>query len=436
MRSFAYSHFGIARLMKSTHPHDPYAVLRIPDFRLYVSARLCITLAMQIQAVIVGWQIYDITKDPLSLGLIGLAEALPSIFVSLYAGYVADVVARKKIIVTVVAILLFCSAALLFFTLDVSSVLQQHGVLPIYLVIFLSGLARGFMGPAVFSFMPQLVANKQLYANAITWSTTTWQAASLAGPALGGLIYGFWGISIAYTTDAVLVLLSLVFFTLIASRPLPENANPQNFKDSLRTGLKFVFGNQVILSAISLDLFAVLFGGAVALLPVFASDILNMGPEALGFMRAAPAAGFVLMAVVMAYKPISQNAGKKMLWCVAGFGVCIVLFGLSTNFWFSMVLLALSGAFDSISVIIRSTLIHTLTPEYMKGRVSSVNSIFVGSSNEIGAFESGFTARLMGTVPAVVFGGIMTLVVVGVTAFKADKLRNLDLTPKQEPELV
>ncbi|WP_299826129.1 MFS transporter [uncultured Pontibacter sp.] len=418
--------------MKSTLRHDPFAVLRIPDFRLYVSARLCITLAMQIQAVIVGWQIYDLTKDPLSLGLIGLAEALPSIVVSLYAGYVADMVARKKIIVTFISVLLFCSAALLFFTIDISKWLDVYGVWPIYGVIFLSGIARGFMGPAIFSFMPQLVASKQLYANAITWSTTTWQAASLAGPALGGLLYGFWGVSIAYATDAVLVLLSLVFFGLIASRPLPENINPQNFKDSLSTGLRFVFGNQVILSAISLDLFAVLFGGAVALLPIFASDILDMGPEALGFMRAAPAMGFVLMAVIMAYKPISQSAGKKMLWCVAGFGLSIVLFGLSTNFWFSMVLLVLSGAFDSISVIIRSTLIHTLTPEYMKGRVSSINSIFVGSSNEIGAFRAGSMARLIGVVPSVVFGGIMTLLVVGVTAFKADKLRSLDLKNDSE----
>ncbi|GAB3822888.1 MFS transporter [Pontibacter rugosus] len=427
-RSFAFENKR-DRPMSSKRTHDPYAVLRIPDFRLYVSARLCITLAMQIQAVIVGWQIYDITKDPLSLGLIGLAEALPSIIVSLYAGYIADVVERKKIIVSVISVLMLCSAVLLYFTLDISQVLSTSGAWPIYGVIFVSGIARGFMGPAVFSFMPQLVANKALYSNAITWSTTTWQAASLAGPAMGGLIYGFYGITAAYVTDATLVALSLVAFSFIGNKPLPENADPQNMIDSLRSGIKFVFSNQIILSAISLDLFAVLFGGAVALLPVFASDILDMGPQALGFMRAAPAVGFVLMAIVMAYRPISVNAGKKMLWCVAGFGVCIVLFGLSRNFWLSMGLLALSGAFDSISVIIRSTLIHTLTPEYMKGRVSSVNNIFVGSSNEIGAFESGFTARLMGTVPAVVFGGVMTLVVVGVTAFKADKLRALDLDP-------
>lgn len=413
--------------------HDPYAVLRIREFRLYISARLCITLAMQIQAVIVGWQIYDITKDPLSLGLIGLAEAIPSIVVSLYAGYVADMVERKKIIVTVITALMLCSAALLYFTLDVSNALVLYGTLPIYAVILVSGVARGFMGPAVFSFMPQLVENRQLYSNAITWSSTTWQAASLTGPAIGGLIYGFFGIEAAYSTDVILVVFSLLFFSLIRNKALPENINPQNMMESLKSGIRFVFGNQIILNAISLDLFAVLFGGAVALLPIFASDILKTGPEGLGFLRAAPAVGSVLMAVYMAYKPVSAKAGKKMLLCVAGFGVCIILFGLSTSFWFSLLLLALSGAFDSVSVIIRSTLMHTLTPEYMKGRVSSVNNIFVGSSNEIGAFESGFTAKLMGVVPAVVFGGVMTLVVVGVTAFKADKLRNLDVLPEAEP---
>ncbi|MCJ8164807.1 MFS transporter [Pontibacter sp. E15-1] len=415
---------------------DPFAVLRLPEFRLYVIARLCITLAMQIQAVIVGWQVYDLTQDPLSLGLIGLAEAIPSIVVSLFAGYLADMVSRKQIIVVVVTALLLCSGALLFFTLDTSRVLELYGVLPIFGVIFVSGIARGFMGPAVFAFMPQLVASKLLYANAITWSTTTWQAASLVGPALGGLIYGFAGITAAYTTDVSLVLLSLIAFSFIGAKPLPVNSNPQNMLDSLRSGIRFVFGHQIILSAISLDLFAVLFGGAVALLPIFASDILQTGPQGLGFLRAAPAVGSVLMAVILAYRPILANAGKKMLWCVAGFGACIVLFGLSTSFWFSLVLLALSGAFDSISVIIRSTLIHTLTPEYMKGRVSSVNNIFVGSSNEIGAFESGLTARLMGVVPAVLFGGVMTLVVVGITALKADKLRALSMHPEEEAELV
>ena len=408
--------------------HDPYAALKIPEFRLYVAARFCLTLALQIQAVIVGWQIYQITKDPLSLGLIGLAEALPSIFVALYAGYVADSYNRKAIIVSAVSVLVICSSALWFFTIDTGAFVLYNGVMPIYAVIFLSGIARGFMGPATFSFMPQLMPDRKFYANAITWSSTTWQAASVAGPAVGGLLFGFFGISAAYGIDALLTIFAFVFYFLIKAKPLPPTTEArQSMKESLLSGFRFVFSNQIILGAISLDLFAVLFGGAVALLPVFASEILEAGPQGLGFLRAAPAVGSVLMAIYLAHRPVSVNAGKKMLLCVAGFGLCIILFGLSKSFWFSLVLLALSGVFDSISVIIRSTLIHTFTPEHMKGRVSAVNNIFVGSSNEIGAFESGFAARIMGVVPSVVFGGAMTLLVVGVTAFKAKKLRDLQL---------
>jgi MFS family permease len=407
--------------------HDPYAALKIPEFRLYVAARWCITIALQIQGVIVGWQIYQLTKDPLSLGLIGLAEAIPAIVVALYAGYVADNYNRKNIILATISLLVFCSASLWFFTIDIGSFFLKNGAIPIYAVIFLSGIARGFMGPAVFSFMPQLVPDRKYYANAITWSSTTWQAASVAGPAIGGLILGFLGLSAAYAADALLTLLSLFFFTLIAAKPLPETTEKLSMKESLLSGLKFVFGNQLILGAISLDLFAVLFGGAVALLPIYITDILHSGPESLGFLRAAPAIGSVLMALYLAHRPIGQKAGKKMLLCVAGFGVCIILFGISKSFWFSLIMLALSGMFDSISVIIRSTLIHTHTPEYMKGRVSAVNNIFVGSSNEIGSFESGLAARLLGVVPSVVFGGVMTLIVVGVTSLKAKKLRDLEL---------
>ena len=407
--------------------HDPYAVLKIPEFRLFILARLCLTLALQIQAVVVGWQIYDLTKDPLALGLIGLTEAIPSIIVALYAGHVADSTSRKKIIITCVSVLLVCSVGLLVYSLKPGTALQTLGTLPIYSVIFLSGIARGFMGPAIFSFMPQLLPNKALYINAVSWASTTWQGASVAGPAIGGLLYGFFGIGASYSADVGLMLLALLFFLMIGARPLPENTERLPIKESLLSGIKFVFSNQVILSAISLDLFAVLFGGAVALLPIFASEILHAGPQGLGFLRAAPAIGSVLMAVYVTHRPMKVNAGKKMLLCVAGFGVCMILFGLSTNFYFSLLLLALSGAFDSVSVIIRSTLMQTLTPEHMKGRVSSVNNIFVGSSNEIGSFESGFVAKLMGVVPSVVFGGIMTLVVVSVTALKAEKLRKLNL---------
>jgi MFS family permease len=407
--------------------HDPYAVLRIPQYRLFIAARLCLTLALQIQAVVVGWQMYAITKDPLSLGLIGLAEAIPSIVVALYAGHVADHTSRKKIIVTCVLVLLVCSAGLLVYTTDLGFFLKSYGVLPLYGVIFLSGIARGFIGPAIFSFMPQLILTKELYANAVSWNTTVWQSASVAGPAIGGLVYGFWGITASYAADVALTFLASVFFILIPAKPLPVSTAKLKIRDSLLSGLRFVFQNQVILSAISLDLFAVLFGGAVALLPIFAAEILHTGPQGLGLLRAAPAIGSVLMAIYITHHPVRARAGKKMLLCVAGFGASMILFGLSTSFWLSLLVLALSGAFDSISVIIRSTLMQVLTPEHLKGRVSSVNNIFVGSSNEIGAFESGVAAKLLGAVTAVVFGGGMTLAVVGFTAWKATKLRRLEL---------
>jgi len=411
----------------TTTSYDPYAALRLPQFRLFLTGRLCFTLALQIQAVIVSWQIFEITKNPLSLGLIGLAEAIPSITVALYAGYVADSTSRKKIITAVLTMLLVCSASLLFLTLDLSPESLHNKVIPIYAIIFISGAARGFLGPAIFSFMPQLIHDKSLYANAISWNSALWQGASVAGPALGGLIYAYFGISASYATDAVLTLTSLTVFLLIHSVPLPEIPQKQSILKSLKEGIKFVFSNQIILSAISLDLFAVLFGGAVALLPVFAAEILKTGPEGLGLLRAAPAVGSALMILFMTYNPIHKGAGKKMLFCVAGFGVCMILFGISTNFYFSLLILALSGTFDGISVIIRSTLIQLYTPENMKGRVSSVNNIFIGSSNEIGSFESGVAAKLMGVVTSVVFGGAMTLGVVGFTAWKADKLRRLNL---------
>ncbi|MBO9700165.1 MAG: MFS transporter [Sporocytophaga sp.] len=407
--------------------HDPYAALRIADFRLFIFSRLFLTLSVQMQTVVVGWQIYDLTKDPLALGLIGLAEFLPSISVSLIAGHVADIVPRKRIIVACMALLLFCTGSLFYFTTDLSTFLARYNALPIYIVIFISGFARGFIGPALFSFMPQLVS-REIYANAITWNSSTWQAAAVGGPALGGLIYGFHGISISYFTDLSLMIIAIALMSFVKSRPVPpSDESASSIFERIKVGIKFVFTNQLILSAISLDLFAVLFGGAVALLPVFAKDILHEGPQALGYLRAAPALGAVTMAVIMAYKPIKQQAGLKMLGAVAGFGLAMIVFAVSKNFWLSFAALLMSGVFDSISVIIRSTLVHTLTPESMKGRVSAVNNIFIGSSNELGAFESGVAARFLGVVPSVIFGGCMTLLVVAVTRIKAKKLKSLNL---------
>jgi MFS family permease len=403
---------------------SPYAALKLKEFRLFILARVCITIAIQIQGVVVGWQVYEITKDPLSLGLIGLAEAIPSIAVSLYAGHVADIVRRKKIIMITLVALTFCSLALLFFTTNIGSFIFQWGVMPIYVVIFISGIARGFISPAVFAFMPQLVP-RELYQNAITWNSTLWEAAAITGPAVGGLVYGFFGITAAYTLDASLVVIGLALMLLIQNKPVPEASEEQGVAEKIKAGLRFVFQNKVILSAITLDLFAVLFGGAVALLPIFADEILHVGTIGFGVLRSAPSIGAVLMALYITHNPIKKNMGKTLLWAVAGFGVCMIGFALSQNFWLSLGILIVSGMFDCISVIIRGILMQTLTPENMKGRVSAVNYIFIGSSNEIGMFESGVAARLLRVVPSVIFGGCMTLGVVGATAWFSKSLRRL-----------
>ena len=420
----------------SSPAHDPYAALRIPDFRRLVSAKVLLTVATQIQGVVVGWQIYELTNNPLALGLIGLAEAIPSIAVSLYAGHVADSVPRKRIIVPAVVVLFLCSLSLFLLTRPMGMALfanQQLASFPLYVVmlyvvLFVSGIARGFLGPAVFSFMPQLLPNRALLPNAVTWNSSSWQAAAVLGPAIGGLLFAKLGTGFAYGVDAALMLLSLLLFLSIANRALPVREGERlKLGESILSGVRFIFANQIVLAALSLDLFAVLFGGAVALLPIFAKDILHTGPDGLGYLRAAPAVGSVLMAVWLTYSPMKRGAGRKLLWAVAGFGLATIGFALSKSLALSLFLLFLTGVFDSVSVIVRSTLIHTYTPEYMKGRVSAVNNIFIGSSNEIGAFESGAAAKLMGTVPSVVFGGLMTLVVVAVTAWKADRLRELEM---------
>ncbi len=408
------------------HLSDPYAALKVKEFRLFTFGKMCFTIALQIQGVIVGWQIYSITQDPLSLGLIGLAEAIPSISVSLFAGHIADNFDRKTIIQIVLSILVLCSIGLFALTLDISKALDIIGIFPIYAIIFISGLARGFLGPAQFALMPQTLPDKSYYANAVSWNSSIWQASAVAGPALGGLIYGFCGIKITYFCNVILMLCALAFISQIVKKAIPEKTEQQNIWDSLSVGIKFIFGNQVILSALALDMFAVLFGGAIGLLPIFAK-MLEAGPIGLGFLRAAPAMGSVCMALFLAHNPIRKQAGAKMLLCVGGFGVSMIFFGLSTSFAVSLGLLVLSGAFDAISVVVRQTLIQTRTPENMKGRVSSVNSIFIGSSNEIGSFESGATAKMFGVVTSVVFGGFMTLGVVGITAWRAKDLRKLDL---------
>lgn len=410
----------------SVKKHDPYEALRFPEFRNFNIARLCITIASQMQAVIVGWQIYEITKDPLSLGLIGLAEAIPSIFTLIFAGHITDTNDRKKIVMSSVILMSLCSVLLLIVSTDGIEVLYSNKVIAIYSIIFLSGIGRGFSSPSFFAFVAQLVPKESL-PNAITWNTSTWQTGAVTGPALGGLLYGFIGAVNTYSVIVIFWIIAIILISTIKKKPIPEFVALLSLKEKLTSGLKFVFEKKIILGAISLDLFAVLFGGAVALLPIFAGEILFVGPEGLGMLRAAPSVGAVTMALLMTRRPITGNAGRNLLIGVFGFGICIVIFGLSKSFFLSLVVLCFSGAFDSMSVVIRSTVIQLLTPDNMKGKVSAVNSMFIGSSNEIGAFESGVAAKLMGTVPSVIFGGLMTLIIVTCVTIFSPRLRSLKL---------
>lgn len=409
--------------MGSEPPHDPYASLRIADFRWFIGSLLTMNLATQLQGVVVAWQIYDLTHDPLSLGLIGLAEALPFIGLSLPAGHVADRMSRLRIVRAALAGLLLCSAALLSFTLR-PGLLHPGRVWPIYLVIFLSGIARSFLQPSRTALSAELVP-RALYPNAVTWRSSTWQLAAVLGPAIGGLLYGFGGAEVAYVVDVILMAVGLAAITRITAIMRTREATGESVLESLAGGVRFVRGQPVILGALTLDLFSVLFGGATALLPVFAAEVLHVGPEGLGLLRAAPAAGAVLMSLVLAHRPPLRHAGSTLLANVALFGVTMIAFGLSTHFLLSLGLLALSGMFDTVSVVVRSTLLQVLTPDHLLGRVSSVNAIFIGSSNEIGAFESGVAARLLGTVPSVVLGGLATLGVVALISLRMPDLRRL-----------
>jgi MFS family permease len=383
-------------------------------------------MGWQMQAVIFGWLIYSFTHDPFSLGLIGLAEAIPSISIALFGGHLADRLNRKKLILLFLFMLISVSGLLTWFTWDADSNFKTFGTLPVYIMIFLTGTARGVLGPTIAAFAAQLVP-KIMYANASAWSSTVWQLGAVIGPATAGLVYGFYGPYAASFLVCIFLGAAIICYSQIAAKPVSGMKADIGLIESLSSGIKFVMRNQVMLSAITLDLFAVLFGGAVALLPMFADQVLGTGAEGLGILRAAPAFGAVIMALILAYKPPVVNAGNKLLFSVAGFGICMILFALSTNFYLSIAMLALSGMLDSVSVVIRSTIMQTLTPDEMRGRVSAVNTIFIGSSNEIGAFESGLAARLMGLVPSVIFGGTMTLLVVFTSYKFAPSLRKLNL---------
>jgi MFS family permease len=403
--------------------HDSYAALRHREFRWFIISLFAMVVGSQLQAVVVGWQVYDLTHDPLSLDLIGLAEALPFIAIALPAGYLADRRNRRLISAAMLFVLACCSASLLTLS-AVPGLLARTGPAPVYLTIFVSGVTRGVLQPSRQALSAEIIP-RWMYQNAIAWRSSTWQIASVIGPAIGGLLYGFAGPVVSYAVAGLLMLVALGGFLTVRYTPEPRDARDATMVAELMTGLRFVWHERAILGALSLDLFSVFLGGAEALLPVFASEILRVGPQGLGLLRAAPAAGAVTMGIFLAHRPPFRRAGPTMLVAVAVFALAIVGFGLSRSFSLSLALLALSGMADNVSVVIRSTLIQMLTPPQMLGRVAAVNSIFIGSSNELGAFESGVAARLLGAVPAVVLGGSAALAVVGLTSRLVPRLRTL-----------
>lgn len=402
---------------------DPYAALRVTDFRRFILFLLGQTLATMIQGVVVGWQLYEVTRDPLALGLVGLAEAIPFIGFALPAGQLADRVDRRRLCLTAVIVLTGCAGTLAWFTL--AGQVRASTAWVVYAVIFVSGIARSFLQPTRTALSADLVP-RELYVNSITWRSSTWQFAAVAGPALGGLLLGFGGPGLAYSVATGLMLLSWGALSRVAGGAHPAATTAADGLHGLLEGVRFVRSQPVLLGAITLDLFAVLFAGAEALLPVFAVEILHVGAEGLGMLRAAPAAGSVLMSVYLSHRPLRNRQGRTMLLSVALYGCCITGFGLSTSFALSLLLLAFSGMFDNVSVVMRSTLLQTLTPRHLLGRVAAVNAVFIGSSNEIGAFESGVAARLLGPVPAVVLGGLVPMVVVGLIAWRVPALRRLE----------
>ena len=412
---------------------DPYAALRYREFNIFLVVRLAMVFAWSMQFIVIEWQVYSLTKDPLSLGIIGLMEIIPAVSMALFAGHIVDQSEKRNLLIRCVLGFSVISLGLFLITLpSLEHRYSQRTILyGIYALVFLGGLVRAFIGPTIFSLIA-LIVPKRIYPNAATWSSSTWQVASVFGPALAGFSISWIGVHWSLCIIFGFSLIALGFLTRISRKPILNPNLGEPVFQSLKDGLRFVFKTQAILGALTLDMIAVLFGGAVALLPIYAQDILQVGSEGFGILRASPAIGASITMLLSTRFPLHKKAGKKLLWAVFAFGICIIVFGLSKLFWLSVVALFVSGAVDGVSMIIRQTILQLKTPDAMRGRVASVNSIFVGSSNELGAFESGLVAKLIGTVPAVVFGGCMTLLTVGTTALISPKFRRLDLSDEVE----
>ena len=433
-------------------PHDPYAAFRFGGFRLFTIGNLLSIIGRQMLAVAVEWEIYRRTHSATALGLVGLVIALPVVALSLPAGHLADRISRKHIILVSQIFSTLASIALAIVSWQhlaipqlailrlgngvlssIAAVFERHhpafhfddaSVPIIYALLFIYGIARTFGWAARSSFFPTLIS-RDAFSNAVTWNNSMFQIGSVVGPAISGLLVAHISFSLVYAIDACFAFAFFLLVLLIHRAPRTRNRAEKNGWRGLMAGVRFVLSKNVILATITLDLFAVLLGGATALLPIFADQILHCGPIGLGWMRAAPAVGAFITALVVAYLPPMKHAGKALLWCVTGFGISTIIFGLSKTLWLSVAMLFLAGAFDSVSVIIRGSIVQLVTPDEMRGRVSSVNNIFIGTSNEFGALESGLTAALFGPVASVVAGGIGTILVVVAAAWRWPEIRKI-----------
>lgn len=406
--------------------NDPLAAVRITEFRHLMLGRFLFIMGLRMMGTLVGWWVYELTGDPLAVGMIGLAEVVPAMLLALYAGHIIEISDKKRLLLR--GVLLYMLAATLLFSL---SLLLYKGVttqltvmIGIYSVIFFTGIVRAFTGPTFHAILAQSVP-RELLPNAVSWNQTTWLTGSVTGHALGGfLIAGFRNTG---TLLAIVLIILIAFSQLIriSSKPSGIIKGEKKTWESMKEGLRFVFSTKEVLGALTLDMFAVLFGGIVAMVPVFAKDILNVGPIGFGWLNAASDIGAMITIALIMIFPLKKNQGKILMFCIAGFGGCIILFGLSKFFWLSFFALLVSGVMDGISVVVRGTILQLKTPNELKGRVMSVNSMFINSSNELGQFESGVMAKIMGVVPSVIFGGCVTIGVVITTWFKAPALRKM-----------
>lgn len=407
--------------------NDPFAAMRISEYRNLMMGRFLFIMGLRMMGTLVGWWVYELTNEPFAIGLIGLSEVIPAVSLSLYAGHIIDISEKRKLLLRGVALYLACALLLLgLSTHYTASQISHHWIaFSIYVIIFFTGIFRAFTGPS-FGTMVASIVPKNILQNATTWNQGIWLSASVIGHASVGFLIAGLGNTGSLSIISLLVLIGFLFMYQLSPKPPLNEPGEKKTLDSVKEGIQFVFSTKEILGALSLDLFAVLFGGAVAMIPVFAKDILKVGAIGFGWLNAASDIGSILVVVLLTLFPLRKKQGKKLLFAVGGFGLCIIVFALSKIFWLSFVVLLLSGILDGISVVIRGTILQLKTPANMRGRVMSVNSMFINSSNEFGQFESGVAAKLMNVIPSVVFGGSMTLFVVVVTWLKAPSLRKME----------